>query len=105
MAASLAAALGLEAAVAVDTTLRIRYPDRSQKAYGCRHTRCWEQFFAKAAQGGPMNDGQFAHRMDARRCIAPTTHRGRDAGFNSDFGATIVEPSRKASAATYVGLW
>jgi hypothetical protein len=54
-----------------------------------------------------MNDWKpiLLNRMGCSRCIAPTTHPGRDAGLQQRFRRDARRPSPEGFGRNYVGYW
>lgn len=108
VAGVLAARLGLERLWSVDDhTADSPTPESRQKAYAAAIRGAWDNAFVKARRAADERleanlvqpEGLFAMY---RAYNAPETAM---VAFNSDFGATLVEPSPEGFGRNYLGYW
>ena len=108
MAGVLAARLGLERLWSVDDhTADSPTPESRQKAYAAAIRGAWDNAFVKARRAA--DERLEANLVQPEGLLA--MYRAYNApetamvAFNSDFGATLVEPSPEGFGRNYLGYW
>ena len=108
VAGVLAARLGLERLWSVDDhTADSPTPESQQKAYAAAIRGAWDNAFVKARRAADERLGANLVQPEGllamyRAYNAPETAM---VAFNSDFGATLVEPSPEGFGRNYLGYW
>jgi len=108
VAGVLAARLGLERLWAVDDhTADSPTPESQQKAYAAAIRGAWDNSFAKARRAADERLEANLAQPDGLLAMYRAYNAPEAAmlAFNSDFGATLVEPSPEGFGRNYVGYW
>ncbi|WP_049400550.1 DUF5694 domain-containing protein [Stenotrophomonas maltophilia] len=108
VAGVLAARLGLERLWSVDDhTADSPTPESQQKAYAAAIRGAWDNSFVKARRAADERLEANLAQPDGLLAMyrAYNTPEAAMVAFNSDFGATLVEPSPEGFGRNYVGYW
>jgi hypothetical protein len=108
VAGVLAARLGLERLWSVDDhTADSPTPESQQKAYAAAIRGAWDNSFVKARRAADERLEANLDQADGLLAMyrAYNAPEAVMAAFNSDFGATLVEPSPEGFGRNYVGYW
>lgn len=108
VAGVLAARLGLERLWAVDDhTADSPTPESQQKAYAAAIRGAWDNAFVKARRAADERLEANLAQPDGLLAMyrAYNAPEAAMVAFNSDFGATLVEPSPEGFGRNYVGYW
>lgn len=108
VAGVLAARLGLERLWAVDDhTADSPTPESQQKAYAAAIRGAWDNSFVKARRAADERLEANLAQPDGLLAMyrAYNAPEAAMVAFNSDFGATLVEPSPEGFGRNYVGYW
>ncbi len=108
VAGVLAARLGLERLWSVDDhTADSPTPESQQKAYAAAIRGAWDNSFVKARRAADERLEANLAQPDGLLAMyrAYNAPEAAMVAFNSDFGATLVEPSPEGFGRNYVGYW
>ncbi|HFF5967701.1 TPA: DUF5694 domain-containing protein [Stenotrophomonas maltophilia] len=108
VAGVLAARLGLERLWSVDDhTADSPTPESQQKAYAAAIRGAWDNSFVKARRAADERLKANLAQPDGLLAMyrAYNAPEAAMVAFNSDFGATLVEPSPEGFGRNYVGYW
>ncbi len=108
VAGVLAARLGLERLWSVDDhTADSPTPESQQKAYAAAIRGAWDNSFVKARRAADERLKANLAQPDGLLAMYRAYNAPEAAmlAFNSDFGATLVEPSPEGFGRNYVGYW
>ncbi|HEL4845462.1 MULTISPECIES: DUF5694 domain-containing protein [Stenotrophomonas] len=108
VAGVLAARLGLERLWSVDDhTADSPTPESQQKAYAAAIRGAWDNSFVKARRAADERLEANLAQPDGLLAMyrAYNAPAATMVAFNSDFGATLVEPSPEGFGRNYVGYW
>ncbi|MEN5098148.1 DUF5694 domain-containing protein [Stenotrophomonas sp. TWI1409] len=108
VAGVLAARLGLERLWSVDDhTADSPTPESQQKAYAAAIRGAWHNSFVKARKAADERLKANLAQPDGLLAMyrAYNAPEAAMVAFNSDFGATLVEPSPEGFGRNYVGYW